>query len=129
MFELSFPYAKIYGKKWEKLNVLTVFNDFCKIKNFVNFVNNLWSDTIDGSFSFSPHLQIFTCNFFDDIVQLLWKFTYRVIRPWQTYLVFILNLVKPLVTLIYWSSYDVGGGGGGGGGGRKKSPFDGRLVS
>ena len=68
-----------------------------------------------GSFSFSPHLQIFTCKFVDHIVRLLWKFTYRLIRPRQTYLVFILNLVKPLVTKIYWSSCEVGGGGGGGG--------------
>ena len=71
----------------------------------------LWIPVVwgTGSFSFSPHLQIFTCLFVDHIVQLLWKFTYRLIRPRQTYLVFILNLVKPLVTLINWSSCDVGG--------------------
>ena len=64
-----------------------------------------------GSFSFSPHLQNFTCKFVDYIVRLLWKFTYRLIRLRKTYLVFILNLVKPLVTLIYWSSCEVGGKG------------------
>ena len=62
--------------------------------------------------NFFPPLQFFTFKFIDDIVPLLWKFTYRLIRPRQTYLVFILNLVKPLVTLIYWSSCEVGGGGG-----------------
>ena len=61
-----------------------------------------------GSFSFSPHLQIFTCKFVDHIVRLLWKFTYRLMRPRQTYLVFILNLVKPLVTLINWNWREVG---------------------
>ena len=66
-----------------------------------------------GSFSSPPppHLQIFTCIFVHHTVQLLWKFTYRLIRPRQTYLVFILNLVKPLVTLMYWSSCEVGGWG------------------
>ena len=56
-------------------------------------------------FPFPPHLQFVTCKFVDHIVRLLQKlqkFTYRLIRPRQTYLVFILNLVKPLVTLIFW---------------------------
>ena len=61
-----------------------------------------------GLFFLPPHLQIFTCKFYDHIVWLLWKFTYRLIRPRQTYLVFILNLVKPLVTLISWNWREVG---------------------
>ena len=69
----------------------------------------------------SRHLQIFWCKFVDHIVRLLCNFTHSLIRPRQTYLVFILNLVKPLVTLINWSSCEVGGGGGGFRGERKKS--------
>ena len=60
-----------------------------------------------------PHLRIFTCKFVDHFIGVLWKFTYRPIRPRQIYFVFILNLVKPLVTLkneLVW-----------GGGKRKKS--------
>ena len=48
----------------------------------------------------------------DHIVRLLWKLTYRLIMPRQIYLVFILNLVKPLVTLISWNWREVWGGGG-----------------
>ena len=72
-----------------------------------------------GSSSFPPpHLEIFTSKFDDQIVRLIWKLTDRLIRPWQIYLVFIINLVKPLVTLRNWSSSEVVGGGG-----RKKSQF------
>ena len=66
-------------------------------------------EKIAGSFSFSPHLQFFTSKLIDLIVRLLWKLVYRFIRPWQTYMVSLFNLIKPLVPLKNWSSYKVGG--------------------
>ena len=66
---------------------------------------------IVGLFFLSPpHLRIFTCKFVDHFIGLLWKFTYRLVRPRQTYFVFILNLVKPLVILKKWNSCEVEGG-------------------
>ena len=93
------------GKKPTNLSNLIIRRQTEKILGYFLF------DTNRGFFSFSPHLQIFTSKFVDHIVRLLWKFTYRLIRPRQPYLVFILNLVKPLVTLISWKWRQVGGKG------------------
>ena len=46
-------------------------------------------------FHFPTTSKIFLTQITVHIVQLSWKLTCRLIRPWQTYLIFIINLVKP----------------------------------
>ena len=104
---LIFEFVMVMLDEIRTFKNLTLRNTLIKPR----FINVLFWLHFGALFPFSPHLQIFTCKFVDYIFRLLWKFTYRIIRPQQTYLVFILNLVKSLVTLIHWRSCEVGGKG------------------
>ena len=69
-------------------------------KNLFNVVimqgNLVWGKIWQALFPF-PHLQIFIFEVSVHFVRLSWQLICRLIRPWQTYLIFIINLVKPLV--------------------------------
>ena len=58
-----------------------------------------------------PHLQFFTSKTTVITNRLTRKLACGLIGPWQTYLVFIFNILKPLITSLNWCSYEVGGNG------------------